>query len=113
MIGGNIKAILQLSTVTEDEFGIESQSWSDVFSLTGFLDLLNGDSNTSKLLAKVEDSTHIFICDYVSLSKDGVEAATENSRFIINSKIYEVKLLDNPMEMNRQWEIYLKYLGGQ
>ena len=27
-------------------------------------------------------------------------------------KVYQITLLDNPMELNRQWEIYLKYTGG-
>lgn len=113
MIGGNIEAVIQLSSVSKDEYGIERHTWSDAFRLTGFLDLLNGSSDTSKLLMKVEDSSHIFICDYKPLIREGTEATPENSRILLNDKIFEVKIYDNPMEMNQQWEIYLKYLGGQ
>ena len=31
---------------------------------------------------------------------------------VINNKKYDVTLIDNPMELNAQLEIYLKYVGG-
>ena len=43
----------------------------------------------------------------------GIQA--ENSRMTINGKVYDILLIDNPMEMGSgsQLEIYLKYTGGQ
>ena len=32
---------------------------------------------------------------------------------IIDGYIYDVMLIDNPMNMNKHFEIYLKYVGGQ
>ncbi len=37
---------------------------------------------------------------------------TANSRMIVDSQVYEIKLIDNPMNMNEHLEIYLKCLGG-
>lgn len=32
---------------------------------------------------------------------------------LINGEIYDIQLIDNPMHLNYQLEIYLKYVGGQ
>jgi len=37
----------------------------------------------------------------------------ENSRMIVNGGVYDVKLIDDPMGLHKQLEIYLKYTGGQ
>lgn len=113
MIGGNIDACLQMQVVTQNEYGVEQEVWTDTFFLNGFLDLLNDDSGYRNLLKKVENSTHVFLCSYQDLSKNDMVATPENSRLIIKNQIYHIKLIDNPMEMNRQLEIYLTYLGGQ
>jgi hypothetical protein len=40
---------------------------------------------------------------------------TENSRMIIDGEAYDIMLIDNPMRLKdgSQWEIFLKYTGGQ
>lgn len=111
MIGGNITAELQIrSGVEKNSIGEKTPQWKTVEQLTGWLDTSQGDSTYQTYYAKVQDSTHIFVGDYVPLDKS---ITSENSRMIINGKVYDVKLIDNPMEMNRQLEIYLKYTGGQ
>lgn len=67
-----------------------------------------GESRYSTYDTKIQESTHVFISDWVML-----DAEAENCRMIINNKLYDVLLIDNPMEMNRQLEIYLRYVGGQ
>ena len=67
--------------------------------------------------AKIQESTHVFVCDYFPLiykqdEGGNVEFTPENSRMIASGKTYEVMLYDNPMQMNQQLEIYLKYVGG-
>lgn len=111
-IGGNIKAVIQTYTVTKNEIGEQVKSWTDKQTLKGWLDLQGGDSKYTTFNAKIQESTHIFIADYVPLA-DGVQA--ENSRMTINGKRYDILLIDNPMEMGggSQLEIYLKYTGGQ
>lgn len=111
-IGGNIKAVIQTYTVTKNEIGEQVKSWADKQTLKGWLDLQSGEARYSTYNAKIQESTHIFIADYVPLA-DGVQA--ENSRMTINGKRYDILLIDNPMEMGggSQLEIYLKYTGGQ
>lgn len=119
MIGGNITAILQVSTTTKNEIGQRVHQWHDVVSLVGFIDLSAGDSKRTTFNAKVQESTHIFVGDYkpipATFEVDGqiVQVNAESCRMVANSKRYDVMLMDNPMELNRQWEIYLKYTGGQ
>lgn len=111
-IGGNIKGILQVKSVTRNEIGEEVESWTDVQTLTGWLDLLTGSSGYSTFSTKVQESTHIFVGDYVPMD---ASVSAENARMVIKGKHYDVTLIDNPMEMESgsQWEIYLKYTGGQ
>ena len=77
--------------------------------MTGFLDYSSGDSKYQVFSAKVQESTHVFVCDYVSIDND---IRAENSRLTVNGKVYDVLLIDNPMELNYQLEIYLKFTGG-
>ena len=94
-------------------------TWHDVVTLKGFIDLSNGDSKHTTYDAKIQESTHVFVCDYKpipdTLEVDGkkVKVSAENSRLVANSKRYDVMLIDNPMELNQHLEIYLKYTGGQ
>lgn len=110
MIGGNINAVIQVkASVGKNEIGEDMVSWNDKAELFGFLDLSAGDSKRTVYSAKIQESTHIFICDYSDLS--GITA--ENARFICSSREYEILLIDDPMELHRHLEIYLKLAGGQ
>jgi hypothetical protein len=42
-----------------------------------------------------------------------VDVTSENARMVIEGLVYEILLIDNPMNMNRHLEIYLRYVGGQ
>ena len=115
-IGGNIKATIQVYTTTKNEIGEKVQTWTDVQSILGWLDLSSGDSRHNTYNTKIQESTHIFIGDYVELDP---RIKSENSRLLIGSGEaalrYDIMLIDNPMEMGSgsQLEIYLKYTGGQ
>lgn len=111
-IGGNITAVIQTATTSKNAIGEQVKSWANAQTLKGWLDLSSGDSKYTTYNAKMQESTHVFIADYVPLAA-GIQA--ENSRMTINGKIYDIMLIDNPMEMGggSQLEIYLKYTGGQ
>lgn len=109
-IGGNITAKIQTATITTNDIGESVQTWADAQTLTGWLDLSSGDSKYQNFNAKIQESTHVFICDYVALAS-GISA--ETSRMVINSKTYDILLIDDPMEMHQQLEIFLKFTGGQ
>lgn len=108
-IGGNTKAIIQTGETITNAIGEGVKQWKDVQTLTGRLDLSGGSSGYTAYAAKVQESTHLFMCDYVPLA-EGVKA--ENSRMVINGKVYDITLIDDPMEMHAHLEIYLKYTGG-
>lgn len=110
MIDGNTIAELQISSTARNEIGETVKSWTTIHQIPGFLDLSGGESKYSTFNAKIQESTHVFISDYVALDA-GIKA--ENSRLIENGKIYDVLLIDDPMELHKQLEIYLKYTGGQ
>lgn len=114
-IGGNVAAVLQVSTAVKNEFGNDVLSWKDAFPkpVYGFLDMVNEETNSSSLLHRVEDADYIFLCDYFLPAADGVRLTAENSRILIDGEEYEVKLYDDPMRRHEHLEIYLKYLGGQ
>ena len=109
-IGGNLKAIIQISATTKNAIGESVKAWTDVQTIKGWLDLGSGDSRYTTYNAKIQESTHVFIADFVPLDS---RITAENARAIINGKRYDITLIDNPMELNEQLEIYLKYTGGQ
>lgn len=111
-IGGNIKAMIQVCTSAKNDIGEHVQTWTDAQSIKGWLDLSSGESRYTTYHAKIQESTHIFIADYVPLDS---RITAESSRMVINGKRYDILLIDNPMEMGTgsQLEIYLKFTGGQ
>ena len=108
MIGGNITAVLQTKTSSKNAFGEKVDTWSDVQLLKGFLDFTGGDSSyKSNFKGSVEETTHIFICDY---DKVASSVLPTQSRLIVNGAIYDVLMIDNPMGLNQHLEIMLKYI---
>ena len=118
MIGGNTKGILQVNIPGENRIGEPVPQWHDVIELPGFLDLSAGDSRYTHN-AKMQESTHVFVGDYKPIPAvfetegKSVRVSPENTRFVANSQRYDVMLIDDPMELHLQLEIYLKYTGGQ
>jgi head-tail adaptor len=108
MIGGNTTAIVQRSTTGKNAIGESVKAWEEIGSITGWLDLQSGDSRYTTYNAKMQESTHIFVADYVRL-----DIKPENSRLIIDGSRYDVMVIDDPMGLHKQLEIYLKYTGGQ
>lgn len=110
-IGGNVTAVIQTATAAQNAIGEHVRKWSNAQTLKGWLDLSGGNSKYTNYSTKLQESTHIFVADYVPLA--GIEP--ENSRMVIGGKVYDILLIDNPMEMGSgsQLEIYLKFTGGQ
>lgn len=135
MIGGNKTAVLQIKFTKKNVIGEYEKTWVDAYRLTGWLDLSSGDS-TATYNAKIQESTHMFLCDYdslIALTDDFhwdslnfennfiveepsdvpfIRLTSDNSRMVIDENIYEVQLIDDPMGMHQHLEVYLKYIGG-
>lgn len=135
-IGGNIRALLQVKDKgAKNSIGACERTWVDCTSILGWLDLSSGDSKHTTFNAKVQESTHIFLCDFLSLQNLSaewvwnptnsensiisneqdtvVDVTSENARMVIQGLVYEILLIDNPMHMNEHLEIYLRFIGGQ
>lgn len=142
MLGGNIDAIVQIKrTGAKNAIGERENSWLNVLKVRGWLDYASGEAHYSTFKAKVQESSHLFICDYCEDVKrlfylldgsgdyifdsdnctirtktdaDGerFESVTsENARMLINGSYYDIVLIDNPMELNQHYEIYLNKVG--
>ena len=109
-IGGNIKATIQTKASNgRNAMGEAEVTGSDAFSHSGWLGLQSGDSKRTPYLAKLEESTHVFLCDY----HEGIYAlADQDTRLVCKGNMYDVLLIDNPDEMDEQLEIYLRRVGA-
>lgn len=136
-VGGNIQALLQVkSRGAKNAIGEVTAQWVDCTSIKGWLDLSTGDSKHTTFYAKVQESTHIFLCDFTNLKnlstkwvwnpfnfltgvisqqseQESVDITSDNARMVIDGLVYEILLIDNPMNMNDHLEIYLRFIGGQ
>lgn len=109
-IGGNIlgKVLTKQKTGT-NEIGEPILNWVESYSIKGWLGMQTGDSPRNNYNTKLEESTHVFLCDYHS----GIYSlADKDVRMEIKGKMYDVMYIDNPDEMDEQLEIYLKKVGG-
>lgn len=120
-VGGNIQALLQVKGKgVKNSIGEVTTPWIDGMSIQGWLDLSTGDSKHTTFYAKIQESTHIFLCDYMNLTgvinqgeQEPVDVTSDNARMVIDGLVYEILLIDNPMNMNEHLEIYLRFVGGQ
>ena len=108
-IGGNITGEIQVQESVKNEIGSRVKTWKTVFSQIGWLGLQTGGSVRQNFNAKIEESTHVFLCDYHA----GIYAlADQDTRMILKGVVYDVQLIDNPDEMDEQLEIYLRKVGA-
>ncbi len=118
-IGGNKTAVIQVKDITQNKIGEPEVAYIDAITgIVGWLDLSGGDSKHLNYNAKMQESTHVFLCDYLELKcrvdgKPDVKITPENSRMLVDGEVYEVMLYDDPMGMHEHLEIYLKYTGGR
>ena len=116
-IGGNITGTVQTMTGSEKNvLGEGVNAWIDFASQRGWLGMQSGDSKYTNHSAKVEESTHVFLCDFDSniyaLSLPDEKGKTPIVRMVIKGIVYDVLLIDNPDEMDEQLEIYLRRVGA-
>lgn len=113
-VNGNITAEIQIRTTTKNSIGENKQNWDTVGSVIGWLDYYTAYNEVNQYNAKIQDTTHIWICDVDkwNASVQGQTVTSENCRLIVKGNIYNVLLIDDPMELGQHLEIFLKYIGG-
>lgn len=128
-VGGNIQALLQVKkNGAKNAIGERVNTWVDCTSILGWLDLSTGDSKHTTFYAKVQESTHIFLCDFTNLKnlstdwvwnpfsfltgvisktdeQETVNVTSDNARMVVNGEVYEILLIDDPMNMHDHLEI--------
>ena len=109
-IGGNITGTLQTGEVTTNAIGEQVKTFKDAVRITGFLDMLSGSAGYGAFNAKIQESTHVFLCNYVKLPQ---VVRAETARMVIDGQAYDVTYIDDPMGLHKHLEIFLKYTGGQ
>lgn len=108
MIGGNVVGTLQKKSISgKNVLGERIEEWSNGHDITGWLDMMSGTSEMSKFNAKLQNATHIFVCDYTDISG----YTSINSRMLVNGTVYNILYIDDPMLLHYQLEIYLQYVG--
>lgn len=110
MIGGNTYLALQVKSTAQNEIGEAVESWETVRKIKGWLDYQSGDSPRTSFNKKTQESTHFFISDFVKLDKK--EKNPEKTRAVIDDEVYEILIIDDPMNKHRQLEFYLKKTGA-
>ena len=107
MIGGNTTATIQIKTSSKNDYGALIDGWKDTVTVKGFLDFTGGDASyKSNFKGKLEETTHIFICDYNEVAQ---QVTPTTSRLIIDNQIYDVLMIDDPMGLHKHLEFMLKF----
>lgn len=98
-----VDAQVQRYKQVDDGAGGKEYKWGNHIEISGTLDQLSGDEVlASDKLGEL--SSHIFIIFEI------VDVKAED-RMIIDDKIYQVKNVDNPNNMDRQLEIKVEFTG--
>lgn len=110
-IEGNTACVLMtMGEPVTNAIGEKVANWVNACEFMGILSLQAGDSNYSTHKTKLEESSHILICEY---DAEIYAYADQNTRIIAKDRMYDVLLIDNPDELDEHLEIYLRYVGGQ
>lgn len=109
-IGGGSRAQFVRSSRSKNARGVSVESGAEpVAESIGWLDYQSGQASHQEGGAKLEETTHVFLCDY---SDDIASLDEEGLSLLCGGRRYEVLLIDDPMGMHDHIEVMLKYLGA-
>lgn len=101
MRGPKTKLTLQRYSEASNGMGGFTHTWSDVKTIKGVLIAISGNERFSTSKETVYIS-HCFYCDYFDT------AITERDRFLKGNRKFDIELINNVAEMDRNFEIALK-----
>lgn len=108
-IGGNTTLTLyRVDKTGTNAIGERTTVHVPVAVIIGWLDMASGETRYGTYHAKIEESSHIFVADWV----DVAEYADVDTVAEVNGKRYDVKAIDDPMGLRRHIEIMLDYKGA-
>lgn len=106
MNGGNVDLVLKTKTQAENDIGEKIATWTDYKTIRGFLDFQSEATGRTTYNSKIEESSHVFICDYVAIDKKENEL-----KAFCNGKEFDITYIDDPMGLHKHLEIFLDYVG--
>lgn len=106
MIGGNVDLVIKSKVTTKNSIGESILSWADYKTVHGFLDFMTEATGRTNYNSKIVDSDNVFICDYVEIDKPITEI-----KAYCNGKEFDITYIDDPMNLHKHLEIFLKYIG--
>lgn len=110
-VKGNTPFVIQKQgEFAVNAIGEKEQTWVDTVTFFGVLGLQTGDSKYTNYNAKIQESSHVLVCDF---EPDIYALADINTRLICKGRTYDVLYIDNPDELDEHLEIYLRLVGGQ
>lgn len=115
-IGGNIDCVLKYESVTDSfgrfeavETGEQIKTLVELLTVKGFLDLMSNGKDYATYNKAMSESTHVFVCDYVSIVlPNGKKAKATELKATIDGEDYDVQYIDDPMGLHYHLEIFLK-----
>lgn len=107
MIGGNVNLVIKSKEQVKNIIGENvPKSWVEYKTIHGFLDFMTEATGRTNYNSKIVDSDHVFICDYVEINKPLTEL-----KAYCNNKEFDITYIDDPMNLHKHLEIFLKYIG--
>ena len=105
-VGGNIVAKVLLTKGDKNDKGVYTTvEPQQIMELSGWIDYQSGEVGHLAYQSAMQDSTHVFISDYIA---EYAELSEIGLSLEIGGKSYEVKLIDDPMSLHEHIETYLR-----
>ena len=105
-IGGNTQLVLKQKVTTKNDIGEPISTWDDYKTIIGYLDFSNEATGRTSFNSKIEESSHVFICDYVEIDR-----SERDLKAYCNGKEFDITYIDDPMGLHYHLEIFLDYVG--
>lgn len=101
---------VQTRQQTDDGIGGTITTWSDIGTLTGYIDMVNGSDLPTGAAdnAFIENSTHVAV---IPDGKPG--RVSDKDRITYQGRGYDVTFVDDPVGVGHHLEVYLRYAGGE
>lgn len=110
-IGGNTDLVLKYETFTTNAIGEQVKDWVELQTIRGFIDLMTQSKDYANYNKAMENSTHVFISDYVSIATKDENGKKRDFKAVVDGDEYDVTYIDNPMKLNKHLEIFLEKVG--
>lgn len=108
-VGGNATASVMRTRKTKNPKGSATPNAPEkVMEVFGWLDYQVGQPSHLAYQAKLQDTTHLWVCDFDAGFAD---QKVQGLSLTIAGESYEVLLIDDPMGMHDHLEAYLRYVG--